>query len=142
MTVLAVVAAVGLVAGCSDPEPGMVGDDPRIVVHDLTGALLAEISGELVYDPDSLCLFRRTNARTRLEDPGGQLSVMLWPPGTKPVIHEDRSGVDVPRLGRILEGDTFVTAGGSVSRSSIAGWGIPAECLPDDVGLILITPVD
>jgi hypothetical protein len=139
MSSLAVVvlAAIGLV-GCTGSRPGMVGEDPRIIVHDFEGGMDGLIIGTLRYDPDSRCLF--------LEHDDGSLSAPLWPNGSTPIHQDGERGVDVAGYGRILEGDAVAAGGGGTTLQQVADLNIAEDCVPDvefgSSGLAVITYID
>jgi hypothetical protein len=83
----------------------------------------ARFEGTLEYDPNSKCLFFRHD--------NGSRSAPLWPKGTKPVIHDDKRGVEVRGNGRILEGDRVDASGGGTDRAAVADLNIPESCIPE-----------
>jgi hypothetical protein len=115
----------------------MVGEDPRIIVHDFEGGMDALIVGTLRYDPGSRCLF--------LEHDDGSLSAPLWPNGTTPTRHDGERGVEVPGYGRILEGDAVEAGGGGTTAPMVADLNIAEDCIPDvefgESGLLVITDI-
>lgn len=140
--VLAAVLVVSLAAGvgCARAGPGVSGDDPRIVIHDLEGGMDALLTGTLWYDPESRCLFVRHRPTGEVE-----LAGLLWPPGTRPVIHDDgRRGVDAPGRGLILDGDRVEFGGGFVFRPF--GFEVPEDCVPEtdpgSTAMFAITQLD
>jgi hypothetical protein len=98
---------VAVVSACGQgtPEISLHGDDPRIATHNFRGVNTVGITGTLGYDADSSCLFLTSG-----QGGSGPRSLPVWPDGTNPVIHEGRRGVEVPGIGRILEGDPVRSA--------------------------------
>jgi hypothetical protein len=115
----------------------MVGEDPRIIVHDFEGGMDGLIIGTLQYDPGSKCLF--------LKHEDGSLSAPMWPSGTKPIQQDGERGVDVAGYGRILEGDVLEASGGGTTTPEVADLNIPQGCTPDvefgESGLLVISDV-
>jgi hypothetical protein len=110
----------------------LVGDDPRISIYDSNIATLIRFQGSMPvsYDPANRCL--------SVTDRQGEVSLVLWPEGSRPVTHEGRPGVRVPGLGVVTAGDVVADAG--IDRGDIHGndnFGIgPAlleldTCLPE-----------
>lgn len=127
-------AAVVVTTGCTNapdgPKPRQItveGQDPRILLHDGSGpAMQALLTGHLTYTASSKCL---TVRRVEQAEPP---VVLIWPPGTLPVIQEGKRGVrlldeDAP----LLEGAEVRIAGGYVDWKAHppAGITFPDACI-------------
>lgn len=113
----ALALVLGFTCACTNVPvrqmPGVVtleGSDPRILVHDGAGvAMMAAVSGELIYNPSTKCLV--------IEVPGKSSSpvVPVWPPGTHPTTKGGKRGVISKSSGlELLAGVEVRLGGGSV----------------------------
>lgn len=112
-----------------------VGDDPRVLVHDFTSAMEAQIIGELEYLPESGCLV----INFRDEDSGEITSsaAPVWPKNVEPLMEDERGGVSEPTVGTILDGDPVYAGGGSVSGGPTWEVDLSGECVPGGEYIVL-----
>jgi hypothetical protein len=127
MRTLAITAvSIIFLTGCvsATGEIHRVGEDPVIFVHDLEGGMQMKVTGTLTYNRTSKCLFL---AHTQ----GGneEMSPLIWPQGTKPLLRAGKRGVDVPGRDPIVEGDRVDGGGGGVSPGKLSGVASPPGCL-------------
>lgn len=131
--------AAALVSSCAPPGPGTdevvtVGDDPRVLLHDLSSAPEAQVHGELSYLPEERCLL----VLFRAEESGEvvESAAPLWPGNVVP-LDDGRGGVEEPALGAVLDGDRFTAAGGH--RGAEPEWDVdlPEACVPNGAFVIL-----
>jgi hypothetical protein len=79
------------------------GEDPLIIIRDMSTSYLMGEKRTLGYETESKCL-------VLLKKEGH--SAIVWPKGTHPINHNGRRGVDVPELGPIYVGDKLSMVGG------------------------------
>ncbi|USY19063.1 hypothetical protein NE857_27940 [Nocardiopsis exhalans] len=115
------------------PEPGgtaVVGDDPRIVVHDFSVARDMLLNLRLEYLSEHGCLVVRSIDIETGESAG--VSAPIWPSDVEPLNEDGRIGVTDPEAGELVDGDSF-TAGGSYTSASELDEApdLPEECAPE-----------
>ncbi|MGW5877563.1 hypothetical protein ACWFMI_13570 [Nocardiopsis terrae] len=143
---LPLLLAVALLTSCASPgseqaSPGpgrdevtTLGDDPRILVHDFSSSMEAQVHGELAHLPEERCLvvlFR--------DDASGEVvgsAAPLWPDNVIP-LDDGRGGVEEPAMGTIVDGDRFTAGGGH--RNAEPEWeaDLPEACVPDGEFVVL-----
>ena len=110
LTLLAVMSLLVTATGCGEAGTRVIGEDPVIIVHDLEVRRLMDLGVRTIsYDPGTKCLLLRSG------DTEGGVLVPVWPQGVRPIIHDEKRGVEIRGLGRFLEGDT-ISIGGVVSQ--------------------------
>ncbi|TMR07304.1 hypothetical protein ETD86_51780 [Nonomuraea turkmeniaca] len=135
-------AVIAVTAGCIDTSGGpqsdhitverritVGGQDPRILLHDGSGpAMQALLTGQLTYTASTKCLTVRRAEQANVP------VVLLWPPGTRPVIQEGKRGVRLLDDGAtLLEGAEVRIGGGYVDWEAHppAGMTFPDACVAD-----------
>lgn len=123
--------AVALTA-CSPGSPprdgtAVLGDDPRVVVHDFSVARDMGLTLTLEYVPEHGCLLVHTiDAET-----GEPVQVLtpIWPSDVEPLNEDGRIGVTVPEVGALVDGDAFTSGGSHTDLNEVPD--LPGECLPE-----------
>lgn len=135
------VAVGAATTACSAPGPGtgevaVVGEDPRIIVHDFSAGPDMALTLELEYLPDEGCLVAHSGDEEAEE--GVMTMAPLWPKEVSPLNEGGMVGVTVASVGPIVTGDTF-TAGGAPWDLPDGGQEIdlPRACLPEG-GFVLV----
>ncbi|WP_017583279.1 hypothetical protein [Nocardiopsis valliformis] len=132
LPLLAAVSAA-LVA-CSPDGPAsdgtaVVGDDPRIVVHDFSSELDMLVYLRLEYLPEHGCLVAHSIDFETHESVG--VSAPIWPKDVEPLNKDGRIGVIHPEAGELVDGDDFTSGGSYLSTSDLdEAPGLPEECVP------------
>ncbi|WP_328969915.1 hypothetical protein [Streptomyces sp. NBC_00239] len=118
--------AGGSPSGTSDGV-SVVGDDPRILVHELPVAPGMILKGKLDYAEQGQCLI--VHGKRAEEE---YTAAAIWPKGVQPLADGDRRGVEVPGFGRLLAGDSIVAAGSfwKSDDKRVAAAGIDSACRP------------
>ncbi|MEU3019605.1 MULTISPECIES: hypothetical protein [unclassified Nocardiopsis] len=130
-----IAATTAALAACSPGGPArdgtaVVGDDPRVIVHDFSYGMDMGLTLALEYVPEHGCLLVRT---ADPEDGGpGEAFTPIWPSDVEPFHEDGRAGVSVPGVGELVDGDAF-TSGGSYTDASELDEvpDLPGECLPE-----------
>ncbi|MFE1169919.1 MULTISPECIES: hypothetical protein [Nocardiopsis] len=133
---LSLLAATAVVlTACSPGGPprdgtAVVGDDPRVVVHDLSFGPDMLLVLTLEYVPEHGCLLVRTiDAETG--EPGEVLTP-IWPSDVEPLNTGGQAGVTVPEVGELVDGDSFTSGGSHTDASELDEVpDLPGECLPE-----------
>lgn len=138
---LMAVAALFTTAACSAPGPGVdevavMGEDPRIIVHDFSTGPEMALTLELEYLPEEGCLVAHSGDQD--SDEGVTTMAPLWPTEVSPLNEDGMVGVTVASVGPVVSGDTFTAAG---APWDLPGGGqdidLPRACLPED-GFVLL----
>ena len=131
--------AIGLgliTTSCSSSGPGaeevvVVGEDPRIIVHDLSLAMEAALTLELEYLREEGCLV--VHSRDEETQEITATAAPVWPEDVSPVQEEGEGGITVASVGSIVNGDVFSAVGGSWEATGEAqDIDLPQACLPAD----------
>lgn len=126
--------AVALTA-CSPGSPprdgtAVLGDDPRVIVHDFSVARDMGLTLTLEYVSEHRCLLVQTiDAGT-----GEPVQVLtpIWPSDVEPLNEDGRIGVTVPEVGALVDGDAFTSGGSHTDASDLDEVpDLPGECLPE-----------
>ncbi|WP_306370864.1 hypothetical protein [Nocardiopsis sp. CC223A] len=144
ITIIALLAVLPLTACASGPGSGpgpdevvVIGEDPRLLVHDFSSAMEALLTGELEYLADERCLVLAMRDEATGEVVGR--SEIVWPAGVE-ALGDGRTGVTVPGLGDLVPGDSFSAGGGPAPGE---GWAAvanaPDSCAPDGGGFAVLT---
>lgn len=124
-----------VLTACSPGGPprdgtAVVGDDPRVVVHDFSFGQDMLLALALEYVPEHGCLLVHTiDAET-----GEPVQVLtpIWPSDVEPLNEDGRIGVTVPEVGALVDGDAFTSGGSHTDASDLDEVpDLPGECLPE-----------
>ena len=88
-----------VIAACSGSSSGNANNAPHLIVtHTAKKSMLASLAATLDYDAAHNCLRLRYNSPSRYVVP-------IWPVDARPIIVDDKRGVELPSIGRILQRD-------------------------------------
>ncbi|MBT2233761.1 hypothetical protein [Nonomuraea sp. NEAU-A123] len=128
-----VVAITGCSMGANETQSDRVtleGRDPRILVHHHSDfGMEALLTGRLVFNATNKCLAVQNTA----EPPSRKTVILLWPQDTRPLIQNNKRGVQLGNGLILLEGAEVKIAGGYVdwNNSTPPGLKVPSECVGD-----------
>ena len=110
-----------LLVGCSEKSNfEIIGNDPKILIHNLSGGMEAEVTGTVIYDEEHKFILLQ-------DEEGNDISIPIWPQGTTAIVEGDVHGVEIPKFGKLIEGESVKASGGGIENDELSDLNIPEQ---------------